>query len=868
MTRSIFTLSLEVLWAQTGFAPNDSQREAIEHVQGPLYLPAGPGSGKTRVLLWRTLNLIVFQGVAPDEIYLSTFTEKAARQLREGLRAYLSVVTAQTGQPYDIAKMYVGTVHSLCQRLILDRRFYPNRQRGRAPSLLDDLDQYFHVFQQRGWQALTEGLDLGDDPNRAINQLFDAGWSSSRHKAASSVLALFNRISEECLDPRALQQGTSEPTLAALANAYERYLATLNVTGQPPLTDFALLQQHALDVLNEFAGSGGVFKHVIVDEYQDTNTIQERIFFKLASDHKNICVVGDDDQALYRFRGATVENFVQFPQRCAQKLGMVPRAIPLAINYRSRRAIVDFYTSFIQRCDWWRDGTPGAGGSGAYRVVDKDIRAHSTDTGRSVVASTFGKQDEVFAEIAKLARDLIDSGKVQDPNQIAFLFPSLKSTVVQKAQAALEARGLRVYAPRANTFLDVEESVALFGVYMHIFDRPARGNYGGEDYDKYFAWIANAYTVGERIITRDPLLRQFVDDRRAELDLATDDYEKLMAVVERKSWDTQAPYDIASMKRALRDAPGLSATGKRLFDSAYFERIVRQRSAEGRPFSLGYMLTSATSIDWNVLDLFYRLCGFAHFREMFDLAERGEDEGPICNLGLISQYLARFVDHYGSVIRASALIGGGFRNMLFLSFLFALYRRGEAEYENAEDPFPKGRIPFLTIHQAKGLEFPVVVLGNPRKKNGVQVIEQLLHAFIEREGEPLDRMGKFDAMRTFYVALSRAKNLLVIADFKGAGSQGPTCEPFASMLAENACPRIPQLRLEDVPAATLVDDEPPGTYSYTADFMLYKKCPRQYMIFRKYGFVASRSQTMMFGSLVHRTLDDLHQYLIAQRRVA
>src|SRR5512138_3934554 len=100
--------TLENLWRLSKFKPNDEQRNAILHVDGPLYLPAGPGSGKTRVLLWRTLNLIVFHDISPDEIYLSTFTEKAAHQLKEGLRSYLALATGKSGKPYDLGRMYVG----------------------------------------------------------------------------------------------------------------------------------------------------------------------------------------------------------------------------------------------------------------------------------------------------------------------------------------------------------------------------------------------------------------------------------------------------------------------------------------------------------------------------------------------------------------------------------------------------------------------------------------------------------------------------------------------------------------------------------------------------------------------------------------
>jgi DNA helicase-2/ATP-dependent DNA helicase PcrA len=106
---------------------------------------------------------------------------------------------------------------------------------------------------------------------------------------------------------------------------------------------------------------------VIIDEYQDTNYVQEALIFHLASGHRNLCVVGDDDQALYRFRGSTVENLIDFEERCREKLGVKPRPINLGTNYRSRKAIVDFYSDFIQAFDWKK----GPGRKGAYRVEGK-----------------------------------------------------------------------------------------------------------------------------------------------------------------------------------------------------------------------------------------------------------------------------------------------------------------------------------------------------------------------------------------------------------------------------------------------------------------------------------------------------------------
>jgi len=856
-------VSIEDLWRQFDFAPDGNQERAIRHLDGPLYLPAGPGSGKTRVLLWRTLHLIVFAGVPPEEIFLSTFTEKAALQLREGLRVLLAEATNRTGQPYDTARMYVGTTHSLCQRIIADRRFRPVRQRGHAPLVLDELDQYLHVHRRQTWKELTALAGFTADPERAINDAFGS-VSESRHEAVSNCIALFNRFSEECVDPARVAVEV-HPVLRALIEMYRHYRQSLESRGVLR-TDFALLQQHAMQVLESNDASSHVFRFVIIDEYQDTNAIQERLFFRLARGHKNICVVGDDDQALYRFRGAAVENFVQFPDRCHAFLSIVPTEIPLNINYRSRKPIVDFCGDFLNQCDW-RKTLPA---SGHYRVTTKQIKPSNRERCVAVVASSFVAPDAACAQIAELIKQIVVSGKVEDPNRVAFLYPSLKSPHVERMIAALDHVGLRAYAPRARTFLECPEATAMLGIFAQIFGAPEQGNLPGDDYRQYYAWLGRAYAEGRRLINDDPRLARFVKDRREELRRALADYATLAALAERKRWDVSAPYRPAVMKRELASVPGLSESAKRTLIRKAFDDLVTMRENEGRPFPLEYVLRRATSIDWSVLDLFYQCCGFRHFIEMFDAAQREDDpdEGPVCNLALLSQYLSRFIDQRVPIITGALLEDDLFVRLLFGSYLYALFRRGESEHEDAEDSFPKGRVPFLTIHQAKGLEFPVVVLGNLRKDDkGPQPVERLVRQILpaNREAEPLGRLAEFDIMRMYYVGLSRAENLVVLAHFRGPGQR--TNREFETLL-DSKFVRIPNFDVDTVPMARPAVASSARSYSYTGDFLAYKRCPRQYLIFHKFDFAPSRFQTMLFGSLVHRTLDDLHQFLIHRRATA
>jgi DNA helicase-2/ATP-dependent DNA helicase PcrA len=789
--------------------------------------------------------------VDPNKIFLSTFTEKAALQLKQGLHYLLSIVTEKNNIYYDLSNMYIGTVHSLCHKMLSDRNFYESRIGVRPPVVMDELSQYFFIYQAQNWDLIR-----GIQTNITINNLF-GNRSNSRHKAVISCISLFNRLSEECIDPVQRSKKITKGPMKELLPLYKNYLTLLDNAKK---TDLSLLQKKAFDLLQDNPKSTTFFKYIIIDEYQDTNTIQEKIFFHLAQGHKNICVVGDDDQALYRFRGATVENFVQFPSRCKTILKKAVTTFKLEENFRSLPKIVDFYNSFILQCKWTDEYKR------SYRVPKK-IYTNRKDRHPSVLVTSACAPTEANLETARLIKEIVDKKYVQNPNQIAFLYPSLKSEQARRMIDALENEGLKVYAPRAGHLLDLPEAKYVFGLLQHIFGKCTFSNNYGADMELYGRWLEDCYDMAG-LILQNMALADFIHECRSDLDLACSDYKLLMSVCNSNKWRPEDIYSIEQMESKLISINNLSTKALKNITSKSFKVIINKRNKSKTPFKLKYIIKRATSVDWNILDVLYKLFAFNPFKNMFDIAERqvDPDEGPICNLSIISHYLARFINDFVPLLSADLLVDNNiFSSKLFNSYLLSLFRLQESEYENPDDPFPTGRIAFITIHQAKGLEFPVVVLGNPRKDNkGPQLTEELVSPLIKsKDREPLNLAPEFDIMRMFYVALSRAENLLIINRYRGQGQRINLefLKPIDQHSVEISDIKINSLKKSEVKKGK----ELPTNYSYTGDFLAYQRCPRQYMIFHKYRFSPSRSQMMFFGNLVHKTLDELHNYLIVNK---
>ncbi|HRI15504.1 MAG TPA: UvrD-helicase domain-containing protein, partial [Verrucomicrobiota bacterium] len=359
---------------------SDAQRRIIAHVCGPLLVIAGPGSGKTFSLVLRTLN-ILHRGLAkPRELVVCTFTEKAAFELRDRISAAAHKTTFKD----DLSELKVSTIHGLCNQLLAQHRH--RTPLGSNYETLDQLTQLLFIFDN--FAEIVGGGENGRFLTRWANK-----WT-----AIEGARDYFNKITEELIDSSRLVS-SSDPFHRAIGHSYRAYTRTL---AEKNRVDFAHLQKYLHDLLLDTTIASSItrgLKFVMVDEYQDTNYIQEQILLKLTALTRNLCVVGDEDQSLYRFRGATVRNILEFPSR-------VPgtKTEKLTTNYRSHRQIVTAYDTWMSSADW---SNPG----GVPFRYDKTIE-HNSAANHPNYPSVFciyghNERDEAerFAEMVAFLKD-------------------------------------------------------------------------------------------------------------------------------------------------------------------------------------------------------------------------------------------------------------------------------------------------------------------------------------------------------------------------------------------------------------------------------------------------------------------------------
>ncbi len=283
--------------------------------------------------------------VTPSAIVLTTFTRKAAEELRLRLQEALSRLRTKSPEfrAIDLSHMHLGTLHSLCWEMLTETP--GSRFRHLQP--LGALERAFFIYTTSSFGKSNQS-DI-DELDRELASWIDKKTYRSlpsRWQWVKLFTTAYERLLNDQLDCASF--AGARPLYQRLMHLVEEYEAALR---QRHFTDQTLIQQQALELLRSAEGTSWVqgVQHVIVDEYQDTNPLQAALYRALAAaPTHNVCVVGDDDQALYRFRGGTVGCLVHFAEECQRAWpGCEVRQLSLAENYRSQSAIVEWCNSYI-----------------------------------------------------------------------------------------------------------------------------------------------------------------------------------------------------------------------------------------------------------------------------------------------------------------------------------------------------------------------------------------------------------------------------------------------------------------------------------------------------------------------------------------
>jgi len=291
---------------------NDAQRDAVLHGEGPLLVLAGAGSGKTRVIVHRIARLVAEEGVVPWRILAVTFTNKAAGEMRDRLVRLLGTAASE---------LWVQTFHAFGARFL-------RREAARAA-----LSPSFPIYDDDDQLRLVKGIlaELGADEGETLT--------------AREALSRIDQWKGLALRPAEVSPGDHDVEGQLAREVYVRYEAALARAGAADFGDLLMRPVRLLEEDERLRERwAGRFEHVLVDEFQDTNPVQYRLLRLLAGGRGNVCVVGDDDQAIYRWRGADVENILGFDRDFPGT-----RVVKLERNYRSTRTVLDAAHAVISR---------------------------------------------------------------------------------------------------------------------------------------------------------------------------------------------------------------------------------------------------------------------------------------------------------------------------------------------------------------------------------------------------------------------------------------------------------------------------------------------------------------------------------------
>ena len=722
------------------YPPDKEQTSVVEkNSSSGLLVVAGPGSGKTTSLTLRILKLVLVDGVPPKAILATTFTVKASQELRSrilgwGFRMIDFLLTDSSTsekqhsflKSIDINQIWTGTIDSLCEQLLRDFRA-PGTQ---PPVLADEFvaktlllrDGLFHGRKDKD-SNLDEWL---------LNLHSDSGNRYGFHIGTKVKLlqTVWDRRYQDQVDwKQFLKMGTKKEKAAkkVLGDLLIDYEQTLSDRG---MVDFSLLENEVLlrlraGQLDEFLEELQV---VLVDEYQDSNLLQEQIYFELAmACNGALCVVGDDDQSLYRFRGATVDLFRDFESRYLARFGHPPEKEFLSTNYRSTKNIIEFVDQYANLDPDYQTvriaGKPslrhgpnakmGALILGMFRdsieelSLDLSKFLHNVFRGNGVKVQGFGKikKDLHFGDVGDCA--LLCSSPSEYSSSGNPRLPYLMREECRSFQNPIS-----VFNPRGQDFSRIELVEIFGGFLLECLDpgaaiQPNTSGISTDEITTFERWREKAI--------------DFINNQNPPADL--EDYAMGWVVRDPKRKDYEWPKSVS------------------------------------------------------VIDLIYGLVHF--FPELHD-----DPEGQV--------YLEVFTRQLGACEQVGKFKGRlvcdplnqGLEEAsvkeLLRDFLTPIASGTISVDEDLIESFPRDRLSILSIHQSKGLEFPLTIVDvgsdfrtnhhsqrfkrHPQSAGTPQRLEDLM-----RQASPLGNSSRpqldrafDDLFRQFFVAFSRAQDVLLL----------------------------------------------------------------------------------------------------------
>ena len=757
---------------------NDSQKAAILS-EGPTLLIAGPGTGKTYTIIQRVLYLIREKRVKPEEIMLVTYTQKASKELTTRLTDVLS----KAGIEVNLHEMYIGTFHHICRQILKEFQEYTHLPKNYLA--VDQFEQQYLVYEHlQEFAAIPNFRRVIQDSYLKQGELVGISpWHQCQ-----TICRYVNGLSEELLLPEEMRRtcgnalGGRIEVLARMMMKYTR------LEEERHFIDFSRLQKETYALLSshpEILDSlQKRIRYIMIDEYQDTNFIQEQLIRLLGGSSQQIFVVGDDDQSIYRFRGASIGNILGF-----SKTYETCHTFKLDTNYRSHPGIVRFCMDWMRGLKSWR----GADGR-MFRYVKGDIHAASEETGTPVLRITGKDLSECHARIADFIEGLKKRGQITDYNQVAVLCSSVKSNASRALQLQLRRKGIASYAPRAGWFFKRQEVEWLIGTLLLLF----------------------------------PSFSDSMENR--------DDMQETRGIL-----DTY--FECMGVARMM-----LAKTGHR----ALKDWLNRTRS----------VISYEKKLPASFLHLVYQMLSFAPFSDILDSAVRGESNAAR-NLSAITRLIARFgfflPENHGHGEETVEDV-----HLFFSCYLRLWFENGVNEYEDEERYAPSGSVSFLNIHQAKGLEYPVVIVPSLDERARWDAESDLISQVVEKvsgrkPAEPPKEMKNFDLWRKYYTAFSRAETLLVLASSQ---KKGDTSEEFQWIM-----PALPAYNAKEADYHHLTC-RPVGRnvfkprFAFTSQIALYEECPMKYLWHRVYGFAGTQGSHAMYGELVHETIEDIHRAVL------